>query len=270
MKVVLFCGGKGLRMQEASRRIPKPMIRIGDRPVLWHVMKYFAHHGHTEFILCLGHKQEVIKEYFLSYDEALSNDFVLSSGGEEVTLLNEDISDWRITFVDTGYSANVGERLRRVRAHIGEDEYFLANYGDVLTDAPLQDMIARTREDGSTASFLMVRPSYTFHTVEVDGDNRVTDVKDVVRSDIWVNGGYFVLRRDLFDYMEPGEELVTDVFAKLVAERRLSAWRHEGFWAPMDTLKEQQELEAMVEAGGGPWRVWERPNGWDRPERPTS
>lgn len=264
MKVVLFCGGKGLRMQEASRRIPKPMIRIGDRPVLWHVMKYFAYHGHTEFILCLGHKQEVIKEYFLTYNEALSNDFVLSGGGSRVRLLNEDIADWRITFVDTGYSANVGERLRRVREHIGDDEYFLANYGDVLTDAPLTRVVERAKASGSIASFLMVRPGYTFHTVETDDDGVVTAVKDVTRSDIWVNGGYFVLNRRLFDYMEPGEELVTDVFAKLVAERQLSAWRHEGFWAPMDTLKEQQELEAMVEAGGGPWRVWER-NGHHTP-----
>ncbi|MFN8109911.1 MAG: sugar phosphate nucleotidyltransferase [Thermoleophilia bacterium] len=258
MKVVLFCGGKGLRMREASRRIPKPMIRIGDRPVLWHVMKYFAHHGHTEFILCLGHKQEAIKEYFLSYNEALSNDFVLSGGGTRVRLLNEDIADWRITFVDTGYSANVGERLRRVREHIGRDEYFLANYGDVLTDAPLDRMIGHALSRVNIASFLMVRPSYTFHTVTADEDGRVSAVKDVVESDLWVNGGYFVLNRRIFDYMEPGEELVTDVFAKLVRDGQLSAWRHEGFWAPMDTLKEQQELEALVEAGGGPWRVWER------------
>lgn len=258
MKVVLFCGGKGLRMQEASTRIPKPMIRIGDRPVLWHVMKYFAHHGHTEFILALGHKQEIIKEYFLSYNEALSNDFVLSGGGSRVRLLNEDIADWRVTFVDTGYSANVGERLRRVRRYIGEDEYFMANYGDVLTDAPLDRLLAQSIATGCIATFLMVRPSYTFHTVETDGDGLVTDVKDVVRSDIWVNGGYFVLNRRIFDYMEPGEELVTDVFDKLVPDKQVSAWRHEGFWAPMDTLKEQQELEAMVEAGGGPWRLWER------------
>ena len=270
MKVVLFCGGKGLRMQEASRRIPKPMIRIGDRPVLWHVMKYFAHHGHTEFILCLGHKQEVIKEYFLNYSEAYSNDFVLSGGGSRVRLLNEDIADWRITFVDTGHSANVGERLRRVREHIGGDEWFLANYGDVLTDAPLNDMVARAQAGDFTASFLMVRPSYTFHTVEIDDGGVVTDVKDVERSEIWVNGGYFVLNREIFNHMEPGEELVTDVFAKLVERRGLTAFRHTGFWAPMDTLKEQQELEAMVESGGGPWRLWDRGPGDNGRERSPS
>ena len=257
MKVVLFCGGKGLRMQEASRRIPKPMIRIGDRPVLWHVMKYFAHHGHTDFVLALGHKQEVIKQYFLDYNEALSNDFVLSAGGGRVTLLAEDISDWRVTFVDTGFSAVVGERLRRVRDHLRNDEYFLANYGDVLTDAPLDEMIAAAKAGGRIATFMSVPPSYTFHTVEAGSDGRVTGVHDAREADIWVNGGYFVLRREIFDYMEPDEELVTDVFAKLIAEGQLGTYRYEGFWAPMDTLKEQQQLEAMVEAGGGPWRIWD-------------
>lgn len=261
MKVVLFCGGKGLRMQEASRRIPKPMIKIGGRPVLWHVMKYFAHHGHTEFILCLGHKQEVIKEYFLNYSEAMSNDFVLSAGGGRVKLLGEDISDWRIHFIDTGHAANVGERLRRVQAHIGDDVHFLANYGDVLTDAPLNDMIDNLRRLDRVASFLSVPPAYTFHTVDVRDEHTVSAVRDVADAGIWVNGGYFVFRRDIFDYMRPGEELVTDVFAKLIPEEQLVTYRHRGFWAPMDTLKEQQELEAMVEAGGGPWRVWDKLEG---------
>ena len=258
MKVVLFCGGKGLRMQEASRRIPKPMIPIGGRPVLWHVMKYFAHFGHTEFILCLGHKADVIKEYFLNYSEALSNDFVLSAGGQRVKLLNEDISDWKISFINTGYSANVGQRLRAVREHLGDDEYFLANYGDVLTDAPLDEMIKNVQSLDKMASFLSVPPSYTFHTVDMKDDHLVAGVRSVTEADIWVNGGYFVLRRDLFDYLHPRDELVTDCFERLIAMEQLVAYRYDGFWAPMDTLKEQMELEAMVEAGGGPWRVWER------------
>jgi glucose-1-phosphate cytidylyltransferase len=257
MKVVLFCGGKGLRMQEASRRIPKPMVRIGDRPVLWHVMKYYAHFGHTDFILCLGHKSEVIKEYFLSYNEAFSNDFVLSHGGRQVHLLGEDIADWKISFVHTGYSASVGERLARVREHIGDDPYFLANYGDVLTDAPLPEVIDDVVSRGVVAGFLSVAPSYSFHSVQTDATGVVEGVHDVREAGIRINGGHFVLRNDLFDYMRPGDELVTDTFGRLIAERQVVAWRHDGFWAPMDTLKEQQELEAMVEAGGGPWRLWE-------------
>lgn len=258
MKVVLFCGGKGLRMQEASRRIPKPMIPIGGRPVLWHVMKYFAHFGHNEFILCLGHKADVIKEYFLNYSEALSNDFVLSAGGQRVKLLNEDISDWKISFINTGYSANVGQRLRAVREHIGDDEYFLANYGDVLTDAPLDLMVDNLASLGRMASFLSVPPSYTFHTVEMKDEHVVSGVRSVAEADIWVNGGYFVFKNELFDYLHPRDELVTDCFERLIEIEQLVAYRHNGFWAPMDTLKEQMELEAMVEAGGGPWRLWER------------
>ncbi|MGD9697151.1 MAG: sugar phosphate nucleotidyltransferase [Thermoleophilia bacterium] len=259
MKVVLFCGGKGLRMREASSTIPKPMIGIGGRPVLWHVMKYFAHHGHTDFILCLGYQQEVIKDYFLNYRETMSNDFVLSGGGSDVRLLAEDISDWRISFINTGHDANVGERLRRVREHIGDDEYFLANYGDVLTDAPLNTMVDDFVGSDKVVSFLSVPPRYTFHTVSVADDGRtVSAVRDVADSEIWVNGGYFAIRRDIFDYMEPGEELVTDVFSKLVPRGLVATHRHRGFWAPMDTLKEQQELEAMVDAGGGPWRLWEK------------
>lgn len=257
MKVVLFCGGRGLRMQEASRRIPKPMVRIGDRPVLWHVMKYFAHFGHNDFLLALGYKQEAIKQYFLDYNEALSNDFVLSGGGVHLTLLGEDISDWRITCVDTGFSSVVGERLRRLRDHLRGEDYFLANYGDVLTDAPLGQLITAAKASGRIATFMSVRPSYTFHTVESDADGRVTGVRSSAESGMWLNGGYFVLRREIFDYMEPGEELVTDVFAKLIAEGQLGTVHYEGFWAPMDTLKEQQALQEMVEAGGGPWRVWD-------------
>jgi glucose-1-phosphate cytidylyltransferase len=263
LKVVLFCGGRGLRMQEASRRIPKPMIRVGDRPVLWHVMKYYAHFGHTEFILCLGHKAEVIKDYFLTYNEALSNDFVLTDGGQKVTLLGEDITEWKISFVHTGYAASVGERLARVRDHIGDDPYFLANYGDVLTDAYLPQVIDDVMARGVVACFLSVAPSYSFHSVRTDTEGIVEAVDDVREAGIRINGGHFVLRREIFDHMHPGDELVTDTFSRLIPQRQVMAWRHDGFWAPMDTLKEQQELEAMVEAGGGPWRLWEheRANG---------
>lgn len=269
MKVVLFCGGKGLRMQEASRRIPKPMIRIGDRPVLWHVMKYYAHFGHTEFILCLGHKSEVIKDYFLTYNEAYSNDFVLSHGGRQVELLGEDIADWKISFVHTGYSASVGERLAKVRAHIGDDPYFLANYGDVVTDAPLDRLIADVTARGVMAGFLSVSPSYSFHSIDADESGIVRAVQDVTQANIRINGGHFVLRRELFDHMQPGDELVTDTFGRLIPEGEVMAWRHDGFWAPMDTLKEQQELEAMVEAGGGPWRLWERDRQNGAPTEPS-
>jgi glucose-1-phosphate cytidylyltransferase len=266
VKVVLFCGGKGLRMREASEIVPKPMVKIGSRPVLWHIMKYYAHFGHTDFVLCLGHKAEVIKDYFLNYTEALSNDFVLSGSDKSVELLQSDISEWTITFVDTGYSSSIGQRLRKVREHVGGDDYFLANYGDVLTDADLPAMIGDAQRKGVSASFLAVRPNYTFHTIDFDGEGMVSGVRNVTASDIWVNGGYFVLRSDIFDYLHKGEELVVEAFGRLIDRGGLAGWQHEGFWAPMDTLKEQQELEAMVEGGGGPWRVWA--NGEHEPAPP--
>src|SRR5262249_46660265 len=141
MKVVLFCGGLGMRLREHSESIPKPMVPIGYRPILWHVMKYYAHYGHKDFILCLGYKADAIKHYFVNYDEAVSNDFVLSNGGRKLHLLNSDIHDWKITFVDTGLQSNIGQRLKQVERYIGEVEVFLANYSDGLTDLPLPKMI---------------------------------------------------------------------------------------------------------------------------------
>ena len=267
MKVVLFCGGLGLRMREASERIPKPMVQIGNRPILWHVMKYFAHYGHREFVLCLGHGAEVIKDFFLRYDEAISNDFVLTEGGRSIELLQSDITDWRITFVDTGLRASVGERLRAVRAHLEGDEMFLANYGDTLTDAPLPEMIDHLEASGGVAQFLAVRPAYTFHTVTFSEGERVEEILDVTQSGIWINGGYFAFRTELFDYMQEGEDIVEEPFHRLIAEGKLVGYRHEGFWAPMDTLKDRTVLESMLEAGTTPWRVWEPFDG-SHPKRP--
>ena len=256
MKVVIFCGGQGLRMREASDVVPKPMVPIGSRPVLWHVMKYYAHFGFTEFVLCLGYKSEAIKHFFLTYNEALANDFVLSEGGAKVHLLKTDIHNWNITFVDTGLHACIGERLHAVRHLLRDDEMFLANYGDTLTNADLPAMIARTRATGATASFLAVRPNYSFHVVSMDDEGIVDGIHDVTRSDVWINGGYFVLRSELLDDLRPGEELVEEPFHRLLASDQLLAQRHEGFWAPMDTLKDKQWLESLHESGQAPWQLW--------------
>jgi glucose-1-phosphate cytidylyltransferase len=264
VKVVLFCGGLGLRMRESSELIPKPMAPIGGRPILWHVMKYFAHHGHTEFVLCLGYKAEAIKDYFLNYNEALSNDFVLSSGGRNVELLRHDIQDWEITFVDTGLHTSIGQRLKAVQPYLAGEDMFLANYGDVLTDAPLPELIADLAEQEMVATFLCVKPGYSFHIVRSGANGLVSALQDTTRSDLWINGGYFVFRKEIFDYIHQGEDLVEQPFERLIAEGKLLARKYEGFWAPMDTLKDQQKLEAMLENGNGPWRVWEdarRPDG---------
>lgn len=261
MKVVLFCGGLGLRMREVSESVPKPMVPIGANPMLWHIMKYYAHFGHTEFILCLGHKQEAIKEYFLNYREAMSNDFVYSHGGKIVDVIKSDIENWKITFVDTGLHAKVGQRLKAVQPYLEGDDVFLANYGDTLTDAPLPQLIDRLTTSDNVASFLCVKPNWSFHVVDFDHDNgRVAGLRDAPTSEIWINGGYFVLRREIFDYLHEGEDLVEAPFLRLIDEGRLLAHRYEGFWAPMDSLKDKQELDALNATGQDPWRVWRDPS----------
>ena len=177
-------------------------------------------------------------------------------GGAKVHLLKTDIHNWNITFVDTGLHACIGERLRAVRHLLRDDEMFLANYGDTLTDADLPAMIARTQETDAAASFLAVRPNYSFHVVSMDDGGIVDGIRDVTRSDVWINGGYFVLRKELLDDIGPGEELVEEPFHRLLASDRLLAQRHDGFWAPMDTLKDKQWLESLHESGHAPWQLW--------------
>lgn len=246
-----------MRMREASEVVPKPMIPIGSRPILWHVMKYYAHFGFCDFVLCLGYKAEAIKQFFLTYNEAMANDFVLSDGGASVHVLKTDIHNWNITFVDTGLHARIGERLRAVRHLLRDDEMFLANYGDTLTDANLSTMIERTKSANVMASFLGVRPNYSFHTVSMDEHGFVDGMSDATRSDVWINGGYFVMRSELLDQLRPGEELVEEPFHRLMQTNQLICHRHHGFWAPMDTLKDKQSLEDLHERGTAPWQLWE-------------
>jgi glucose-1-phosphate cytidylyltransferase len=258
VKVVLFCGGLGLRMREESVRLPKPMIPLGERPILWHIMKYYSDFGFREFILCLGYKAEVIKEYFLNYNEALVNDFVLKDGGRRVELLGSDTHDWSMTFVNTGLNSSIGERLRHVQQYLDGDETFLATYGDGLTDAPLHDMIDTLARSDKAALFLCVRPTHQFHVVSLTEGNGVNAIRNVADADLWINGGFFVFRRELFDYLGPGEDLVEAAFSRLIAEEKVLAYPYEGFWAPMDTLKDKQLLETLLEAGDPPWA---RPRG---------
>jgi glucose-1-phosphate cytidylyltransferase len=265
MKVVIFCGGLGMRLREHSETIPKALAPVGYRPILWHLMRYYAHFGHREFILCLGYRAEAIKRYFLEYDETRSNDFVLTAG-QHVDLLGRDIDDWEITFVDTGVDATLADRLRAVRDHLLEDEIFLANYADVLTDAPLNDLIDQFLGTDATASFLAVRPTnYSFHVVRMDDERKVQRLDDIRAADLWINGGYFIMRREVFDELRPGEELVVEPFARLAAAGRLIAFRHEGFWVPMDTIKDMLMLEELYASGVTPWTPW-LAGGWESSE----
>ena len=256
MKVVIFCGGLGLRMRDYSDHIPKPMVPIGNRPIIWHIMKYYASFGHTDFILCLGYNGDQIKRFFIDYDERLSNDFVLDTTTGNAQLFQHDVEDWRITFVDTGLTTNIGGRLQRVRPHIGNDEMFLANYSDTLTNANLSEMIhAFSNKPDAVASFLCVRPPYSFHTVSLNDANQVTAIEDIRESGVRINGGYFVLRNEIFDFLQPGDELVVEGFGRLYKMQRLYAHIHDGFWSCMDTFKEKQYLDDLLSMDEPPWRL---------------
>lgn len=264
MKVVLFCGGMGMRIREYSDSIPKPMVPIGYRPLLWHVMKYYAHYGHKDFILCLGYKADVVKNYFLQYDECVSNNFVLSNGGKKLRLLNSDIQDWNITFVDTGISSNIGQRLKAVEPYVEGEAVFLANYSDGLTDLPLTEYIDHFHEQGKIGSFLAVTPSQSYHVVSVDG-NLASSIRPMAQTGLLINGGFFAFRTEIFDYMKDGEELVVEPFQRLIEEEQLLAYKHDGYWACMDTFKDRQHLEDLYSRGAAPWEVW-KPSGQVQPE----
>jgi glucose-1-phosphate cytidylyltransferase len=220
------------------------------------VMRYYAHFGHTDFVLCLGYGAHHIKDFFLSYSETASNDFVLEDG--KVRLLNSDIQDWTITFVHTGLDSPIGERLRRVRRYVDGEEMFLANYADVLTDLPLDRMIATFRASDAVGALLAVPPQSAFHCVDLDEGDRVAGIMTLREMPLWENGGYFVLRPEVFDYLPVGGDLVTDACQALAKEGRLQAYRHRGYWQPADTVKERHALEAAYQAGQRPWMLWER------------
>src|ERR1051325_2170909 len=256
MKVVLFCGGLGRRLREYSESIPKPMVTIGHQPILWYLMKYYAHFGHKDFILCLGWQGNVIKEFFLNYNECLSNDFVLSKGGTAVQLLSSDIEDWNITFVETGTTTCIGQRLKAAQRYVAGEEAFLANYADGLTNFPLPDLIDFHRQQAAIATFLAVPPRSSFHAVDIDSGGQVRRLTPIAESNMWMNGGFFVLGQEIFDYVQQGEEMVHEPFERLIAQERLHCLKYDGFWSCMDTYKDKQQLEDMFAKGDTPWQVW--------------
>jgi glucose-1-phosphate cytidylyltransferase len=257
MKVVLFCGGLGLRIRDAED-IPKPMVQIGYRPILWHVMKYYAHFGHKDFILCLGYRADVVKNYFLNYNECVSNDFVLSGGGKKLKLFNSDIEDWQITFADTGVNSNIGQRLKAVEKYLEGEEEFLANYSDGLTDLPLPHQLEHFRQQDKIASFLCVRPNLSYHMVSVEEGNGslVSGIHAINNGAVRINGGFFIFKKRIFDYIREKEELVNGPFQRLVEEKQLIGYQYDGFWESMDTFKDKQHLESLYAGGIAPWEVW--------------
>jgi glucose-1-phosphate cytidylyltransferase len=252
MKVVIFCGGLGLRMGETSARVPKPMIPVGDRPMLWHIMQYYSSFGHSEFVLCLGHRGDVIEKYFKTYQ-----------GSAET---GSDGPPWSITFADTGKDTVIGQRLKAVQPHVGGDDVFLCTYGDGLTDAPLPRLIDTLLASDKVGIFLAAHPTTVFHIVTFDEENVVRSLVDITKAGLWQNAGFFVFRREIFDFIEEAEDLVDQPLHRLMAEEKLIAYPYEGFWEPMDTLKDKYRLDALAASGRPPWQVWDHA---DEPGEPS-
>ena len=256
MKVVLFCGGLGTRLREHSDTIPKPLVNIGYRPILWHLMRYYAHYGHKDFILCLGYRGDLIREYFLNYREELTNDFTLADGGRTITPHSQDIRDWKITFVDTGMHSNIGQRLLRVKHYLQGEEMFLANYADGLSNVPVDRQIAEFSASNAFASFVAVRSSQSFHAVQAQPDGLVTSMGAMPDQALWINGGFMALRQQIFSYIEEGDELVEKPFSRLIEQKKLVSFRWDGFWQCMDTFKDKIGFDRMEAKGECPWMVW--------------
>jgi len=233
MKVVLFCGGLGMRLRSSPDNVPKPMVPIGSRPILWHLMRYYAHYGLKDFILCLGYRGEVIRDY-----------------------LREHCSDWSITFVDSGIGASIGERLAATEPLLEGEEVFCANYADGLTDLPFGDQMAHFLRHDRVASFVSVRPSLSYHAVESAPGGLVTGFRELRETELRVNGGFFIFKRDIFRYLRPGEDLVEQPFQRLIRERQLVAYPYGGFWLAVDTAKDKQRVDDLYASGKLPWMVW--------------
>jgi len=253
MKVVLFCGGLGTRIREYSESVPKPMIPIGHQPILWHVMNYYSQYGHKDFVLCLGYKANTVKDFFLNYKTQTYGDCIVE--GSKIEMLGAREEDWRVAMIDTGVWRNIGSRLWAVRDHVKNEEMFLANYSDGLSNVNLDDMIEQFKNSDKIACFLAVHPPVTYHIADIAEDGRVNHFMTSDRSEIWINGGFFLLKPEIFDYMNDGEELVVEPFERLIKENKLMAYKHTGFWRSMDTLRDRQVLEDMMEKGDMPWRV---------------
>lgn len=245
----------GTRLRDHSDVTPKPLVNIGNRPILWHLMDYYASFGHTEFILCLGYLGDQIKDYFFNFDPHMVDDVTLMRGKKLKGNERSGVEDWTITFVDTGLHSNIGERLMRVRRYLHGEKMFLANYADQLADLDLNNFIQDFESTGATAGFVSVKPPASFHAVDARDDGFVNGFVPMAESDHWLNGGFFALKPEVFDAIKPGNELVEEPFHRLAMRSKLWTKRHEGFWRPMDTFKDKIAYDRMWGAEDTPWNT---------------
>jgi glucose-1-phosphate cytidylyltransferase len=257
MKVVMLCGGLGTRLREETEFRPKPMVEIGGRPILWHIMKLYAYFGYRDFILCLGYRGNMIKEYFLNY-EAMNNDFTISLGHKSRIEYNglHDEQDFRVTLADTGQESMTGGRIQRIQRYI-DDDTFMVTYGDGLADVDIGRLVEYHKSHGKIATVTTVRPFSRFGSVQLDGNDVVQKFAEKPRADGWISSGFFVFRRQVFDYLSDDRcVLENEPLEKLASEGQLKAFRHDGFFYAMDTFREYQHLNGLWSSGRAPWKLW--------------
>ena len=254
MKTVILCGGRGARLKEETEFKPKPMVRVGSKPILWHIMKIYAHHGHRDFLLALGYKGQVIKEFFLN-ERGYSSDFTLQTACGEVAFHEQHADDFTITFADTGDDSLTGERLRRLRRYLGDEEFMLT-YGDGVADIDIGELLRFHREQGTLATITGVHPHSKYGLIRQDDRHRVEQFSQKPALAEYVNGGFMVMKPAVFDYVDDG--MIEDALIRLTKDRQLSVYLHGGFWKAMDTYQEMEELNRLWEEKR-PWAIWEKP-----------
>lgn len=264
MKVVILCGGQGTRLREETEFRPKPLVPIGGRPILWHIMKLYAHHGFREFVLCLGYRGEMIKDYFLNY-EAFSNDFTIRLGSERKIDIHRSQAeeDFSVTLADTGLESMTGSRIKQVERYLGDDDTFMLTYGDGLSDVNIGELLAFHRSQNRLVTLTSVRQPSRFGILETGAENRVIDFAEKPQTNARVNAGFYVMNRRALDYLEADAActLEKEPLEQLAREGQLSAYQHDGFFYAMDTYREYLYLNECWEQRNTPWKVWGQATG---------
>lgn len=257
MKVVILCGGKGLRLLSETENIPKPLVEIGDKPILWHIMKIYSHYGYKDFILCIGDKGNKIKDYFMRHDRWEDVDFTINLKDRDKINLHGEVEqeNWNITFADTGIETNTGGRVKKIEKYINEDEFFLT-YGDGVCDININELYSFHKKHNKIMTMTCVMPQSPFGIININEQNLVQSFHEKPQADFWVNGGFFVCNKKIFDYLEQNSIMEVETLPKLIKEKELMAYRYNKFWQCMDTLKHVQLLNEMWDSRKAEWKIW--------------
>lgn len=256
MKTVILCGGRGTRLGEHGTNIPKALINIGGNPIIWHLLKFYSSYNFKDFILCLGFLGSEIKRYFLE-EQWMREDFVISNGKRETLSTGRSLlDDWQITFADTGLDTNTGGRLKKAEKYLGGEDVFCVTYGDGLSNIDLKTLVEFHKSHGKIATVSVVHPHSNFGILKLNDENLVTEFHEKPVMQDWINGGFFVFTRRIFDYLDVNSVLEREPLEQLASEKQLVAFRHTGFWKCMDTYKDNMEFNELWNSGNSPWKIW--------------